>query len=121
MLMRTEKTPEESIETSPAAVAGFATSVSFVFLLLLSALAVYLCWLMTEPFLPVLTWAVALAVVAHPLHAALEKHIRRPNLAALLAVVLVTAVLIVPGTFLIDRAVREGAAGLRTASLFQLG
>jgi hypothetical protein len=37
-------------------------------LLTATALAVYVCYLLTHPFLPALAWALALAVVAHPLH-----------------------------------------------------
>jgi predicted PurR-regulated permease PerM len=92
---------------------GFSRNVSFGFLLVLTGIALYLCWLMTQPFLAAVTWAVALAVIAHPLYDVLEKHVRTPNLAALLAVAIVTSVLIVPGIFLIDTAVREAAAGLR--------
>ncbi len=111
--MRVKENRKDSLETSPFTALGFGRNVSFGFLLALSTLAVYLGWLMTQPFLAVLTWAVALAVVAHPLHAVLEKRVKQKNLAALLAVVLVTAVLILPGIFLLDRAIREAAAGLR--------
>jgi predicted PurR-regulated permease PerM len=103
----------ESSDTSPSANGGFSRNVSFGFLLALTSIALYLCWTMTQPFLSAITWAMALAVIAHPLHDLLERRTGRPNLAALLAVVLVTIILIVPGIFLIDHAIREAAAGLR--------
>jgi predicted PurR-regulated permease PerM len=58
-------------------------------LLVATALAVYLCYQLTRPFLPALAWAFALAVVAHPLHNWLERRLRRANVAAGLAVGLV--------------------------------
>ena len=88
-------------------------NVSFGFLLVLTGLVIYLCWLMTQPFLAAVTWAAGLAVIAHPLHDALERRVRKPSLAAFLAVAIVTVLLIVPGIVLIDRAVREAASGLR--------
>jgi predicted PurR-regulated permease PerM len=111
--MQADAPRQESSDTPPSTNAGFSRNVSFGFLLALTIIALYLCWSMTQPFLSAITWAMALAVVAHPLHDLLEKRSGRPNLAALLAVVLVTMILIVPGFFLIDRAVREAAAGLR--------
>jgi predicted PurR-regulated permease PerM len=115
--MRDKGRPDQD-ETPPADSPGFGRNVSFGFLVVLTGIALYLCWLMTEPFLAAVTWAVALAVIAHPLHAFLKRHIRQPNLAALLAVVLVTIILIVPGIFLIDRSIREAAGGLRELQAF---
>ena len=111
--MPPEERREDSYASDPPDGGDFGKRLSFGFLLVLTALAIYLCWLMTEPFLSAVTWAIGFAVIGHPLYELLEKRIRRPTVAALLAVVLVTATLIVPGFFLIDRAVREAAAGLR--------
>src|SRR5262245_16352612 len=113
-----EEDRRECLETAPASTQGFGKSVSIGFLLALTALAVYLCWLMAQPFLPVLTWAVAIAVVARPLHAALEAQLRNRDLAAFFAVVIVTVLLIVPGIFLIDRAIREAADAVRRLQAF---
>jgi predicted PurR-regulated permease PerM len=55
-------------------------------LLAATALAVYVCCRLAEPFLPALAWALALAVVAHPLHTWLLRRLHRPSLAAGLAV-----------------------------------
>lgn len=59
------------------------------------AVAFYLCWVLIRPFVAVITWAAALAVLAHPLHARLELRVR-PNAAALICVLLVALVIVAP-------------------------
>lgn len=80
-------------------------------LLLLTGIAVYLCWLLARPFLSGITWALALAVVAYPLHTRIERRFR-PNLAALLSVVVIVAVVLAPLAFLIQRAIEEAGGSL---------
>jgi predicted PurR-regulated permease PerM len=75
-------------------------------LLLMTGLAFYLCWLLAEPFLAALTWALALAVVGHPLHRLLEKRLP-PEPAAFVAVLAVLLVLLAPGVFLVQQGVSE--------------
>lgn len=77
-----------------------------------TALAFYLCYLLTRPFLPALAWALALAVVAHPLHERIAHRVRRANLAAGLAVALVAVTLVAPTLFVAQRLVREAAEGV---------
>jgi len=50
-----------------------------------TALAFYLCYRLARPFLPALAWALALAVVAHPLHAWIARRVKNANVAAGLA------------------------------------
>ena len=38
-----------------------------IVLVAVSVLVGWLCWLMVKPFVPAVTWAVVLAVIAHPL------------------------------------------------------
>jgi predicted PurR-regulated permease PerM len=80
-------------------------------LLLLTGVALYLCWLLASPFLPAIVWALALAVVAHPLQPRLERHVRT-NLAALISVSAVVAVLLAPGAFVIHKVVDETSGGI---------
>jgi predicted PurR-regulated permease PerM len=76
-----------------------------------SALVGWLCWLMVEPFVPAVTWAVVLAVIAHPLH---ERILARmpgwPNFAAFLALVAVTVVIALPSAWLVREVVRDAIA-----------
>jgi len=81
-------------------------------LLLLTVLALYLCWLLASPFLAAIVWALALAVVAYPLHRRCELFLP-PNVAALLSVLAVTAVLLTPGAFLLQKFFDEAVAGVR--------
>jgi len=81
-------------------------------LLLLTVLALYLCWLLASPFLAAFVWALALAVVAYPLHRRFELFLP-PNLAALVSVLAVTVVLLAPGAFLLQRFFDEAVAGFR--------
>src|SRR5688572_30398897 len=62
----------------------------------LTILGFVLCTMMAYPFLPALAWAVALAVMAYPLHARLERAITSPNWAAGLSTAVVVAVILVP-------------------------
>jgi predicted PurR-regulated permease PerM len=59
-----------------------------------------------------LTWALALAVLAHPLHSWIARRVHNPNVAAGLAVALVAIVLLVPTVFVVQTLVREVAAGM---------
>src|SRR5262245_30842242 len=76
-------------------------------LFIATALAFYLCYVLARPFLPALAWALTLAVVAHPLRDWIARRIFRPNLASVLAVVLVAATVVAPGLFVTQRLVRE--------------
>ena len=75
--------------------------------------AFYLCWVMVRPFLAVITWATALAVLAHPLHAWFERR-ARPNAAALISVCLVAVVIVAPAVFVSQRLFAELRETLRT-------
>jgi predicted PurR-regulated permease PerM len=75
-------------------------------LLLATCIALWLCWRLASPFLAAITWALALAVVGHPLHDRLASWMR-PNVAALLAVMVVTVVLLAPGIFLLQKGFDE--------------
>jgi predicted PurR-regulated permease PerM len=76
-----------------------------------TALALYLCWLVARPFVSVITWALGLAIVAHPWHRWLERRMR-PTLASLLSVVSVALVLVIPAVAIGQKLFREVNAGL---------
>ena len=79
-------------------------------LLFLTGIALYLCWLLARPFLAGITWALALAVVAHPLHLRLKRWFPA-NPAALLTDIAVVIVLLAPGALLIQKAIEEASGG----------
>lgn len=70
------------------------------FLLALVALALYLSYIVAQPFLNAIFAAVVLAVVFHPLHARMYSFARRPNLAATLSTILVILVVAIPASVL---------------------
>ena len=82
-------------------------------MLLITAIAfgIYLCYRMALPFLPALTWAMALAILFAPLNRWLESKLRRANLAAGVTVLLVALLVVVPTTFMGQRLLQESARG----------
>jgi predicted PurR-regulated permease PerM len=79
-----------------------------------TALGLYLCYLMALPFLPALTWALALAVMFLPVHRWLVSRLKRPGPAAFLSVVAVGLIVVVPAVFLTQRLATEAMAGADT-------
>ncbi len=76
-------------------------------LLALTVLALYLCYLLVQPFLPALAFALALVVFTYPLYQAIARRVHQPDLAAGLAVVavgllVVTPVILVGRTFVVQ-------------------
>ena len=84
----------------------------FVTLLIVLAIALYVCWRMLQPFFNVLLWATVLAVVFYPMHRRVRARTGRPSLAAALSTLLVIVFILLPVTFITVAIVREltGAA-----------
>lgn len=80
-------------------------------LILLTGLGVAICYLLALPFLPALAWSLALAVLFAPLQAWLEARLRRPSLAALVAVLAIGLIVVVPLTFVAQQLVQQTAQG----------
>jgi predicted PurR-regulated permease PerM len=81
-------------------------------LLAATVIALYLCFLLAQPFLPALAWALALAIVARPLHAWIASHVRNPDLAAGIAVALVALTLLAPALLMLHHLLQEVAVGV---------
>jgi predicted PurR-regulated permease PerM len=65
-------------------------------LLAVTAVALYLCWLMLQPFVAVLAWATVLVIVFYPVHQRLHERIKKPSLSALISCLLVILIILVP-------------------------
>lgn len=65
-------------------------------LLLVTAVLLYLCWRMIQPFLSVILWATVLVILFHPVHKRLKQRIKQPWLAALVSCLLVILIILVP-------------------------
>ncbi|HEY7365875.1 MAG TPA: AI-2E family transporter [Methylomirabilota bacterium] len=83
-------------------------------LLALTVLALYLCYLLVQPFLPALSFALALVVVTYPMYQAIARYVRPPNLAAGLAVGAVGLLVITPIIVVGRSLVVQLTAGLKT-------
>jgi predicted PurR-regulated permease PerM len=75
----------------------------------------WLCWQLIKPFVPAITWALVLAVLAHPLHERLLAWVRLPSLAAGLAVVAVTVAIALPASFVVREVGSEAVASVENA------
>jgi len=88
----------------------------------LTAVLIGLCALLTFPFLPALAWAVALAIIAWPLHAWISHFIKNTTAAAALSAFIVTALIVATGTFVVYQIASEAAsAAERTQTLSDPG
>jgi predicted PurR-regulated permease PerM len=81
-------------------------------LLIVLAIALYLCWRMVQPFVNVILWATVLAVVFYPLHRRIRERVGSPSGAAVLSTLLVVVLILLPASFITIAVVRElaGAA-----------
>ncbi len=68
----------------------------------LAALFVFLLYLVFSPFLVSLGWAVVFTIMMLPIHQRIRQRIRGPNLAALASTLVLTALIIVPGLFVLS-------------------
>jgi predicted PurR-regulated permease PerM len=76
-------------------------------LLLATAVALYLCWKMLQPFIEVVLWAVVLVIVFFPIHRRIQARVGSPGWSALLSCLLVIVVILVPLTLLTFAVVNE--------------
>lgn len=76
------------------------------------AVALYLCWLMLQPFVNVVLWAAVLAIVFYPMHRRIQARLGSPSWAAICSTLLVILLILLPATFITMAVVRElaGAA-----------
>ncbi|MGH9957369.1 MAG: AI-2E family transporter [Pyrinomonadaceae bacterium] len=65
-------------------------------LIAVTAIALYLCWLMVKPFVGVLGWASVLVIVFYPIHRRLTTRLKRESLSALISCLLVILTILVP-------------------------
>jgi predicted PurR-regulated permease PerM len=81
-----------------------------VVLVAVTAILLYLCWQLVRPFLGSIAWALALAIVARPLHRWMARRMeKRPGLAAGLTVALIAIVIVAPAVFVGQQLVKEAS------------
>jgi predicted PurR-regulated permease PerM len=79
----------------------------FMTLFVLLAIALYVCWLIIQPFFNVLLWAAVLAVVFYPMHRRILQRTGKPTPAAAISTLLVVVLILLPVTFITVAVVRE--------------
>lgn len=79
-------------------------------LLLATAGVAWLCFQLVQPFLPAVTWALALAVVGSPIHAWIERRIPTNSFAAGLSASVMVLLLAVPAGFVSYQLIRQAQA-----------
>ena len=72
------------------------SNVRWWLLLFVTAICLYLCWRMVQPFLGVIAWATVLVIVFYPVHKRLAQRIGHPSLSALVSCALVILIILVP-------------------------
>ncbi len=87
-----------------------ARSLRPVTLAALTAGLIALCALLAYPFLPAITWGIALAILAGPIHRAIHRRVEGPALSAALSTAVVVAIILVPGGFVAYQISREATA-----------
>lgn len=110
--MATPKASEATTEQNPIATDdwGSRSHVLTLVLLLMTVLGMWLCWRMTVPFLPALVWALALAVLCHPLQVRLERCTGHPSLAAIVTTLIVAALIVAPAVFVLQQLSQQALA-----------
>ena len=79
----------------------------------------WLCWWLVKPFVPAITWALVLAMLAHPLHERMPARFKKwPSISAALAVIAVTLAIALPATLLVRQVGSEAVASIATARKF---
>ena len=76
--------------------------------------AAVFCWQLVYPFLTPIAWALALAVIAHPLHGWIARRIKQPGIAAGAAVFLIAVGLVALASFVGHSILKEAATGAQT-------
>jgi predicted PurR-regulated permease PerM len=99
--------------TSPKRTSTWPNSdhVRFLIVVLATVIGIYLCYLLTVPFLSSLTWALVLSVTFSHAHHKIEMRIKHPNLAAMISVSAILVLVVLPLVFVMQQLIGETANG----------
>lgn len=90
---------------------GSKNHVQTLVLMMATVLGIYLCYKMAIPFLPVLAWALTLAVLFTPLQRWFESKLKFPSLAASVSVLLISLIIVIPAIFVGQKLVLQAIKG----------
>lgn len=85
------------------------------------SLAFYLCWLMLQPFVQVLLWALVLTTSFRPLHARVHARVKNRDLSALVSCFIVLLVIGLPTVLVGFAVIRELTPAVETLQSILLG
>ncbi|MFN0194751.1 MAG: AI-2E family transporter [Aestuariivirga sp.] len=88
-----------------------ADQIRLLIVVLAAGSGVYLCYLLTMPFLASLTWALVLSVIFSPAHHWIESRLRHRTLAALIAAIAIAFLVALPVAFVAQQLAGETANG----------
>lgn len=88
-----------------------ADQIRFLIVVSVTGLGLYLCYLLTLPFLASLTWALVLSVTFSHAHHNIEKQVKHPNLAAGISVAAILLLVVFPVVLVVQQLVQETAKG----------
>jgi predicted PurR-regulated permease PerM len=83
-----------------------------VVLVAVTGLLLFLCALLVQPFFAPIAWALALAVVAHPLHTWIAGKMKSADFAAGVAVLAICIMILAPAVFVTHSIVQEASKGV---------
>jgi predicted PurR-regulated permease PerM len=101
-------------QQEPSSRLGPRTRLRALVLLAITVAGLYICYLLTVPFLPALTWAIALAILFAPAHRRVEAKVTNPNLAATISVLAIGLIVVAPAIVLSERLFEEVVRGTIT-------
>ncbi len=104
----------DETEHTPVQKVGSRSRLRVYVLLAITVAGLVVCSLLLLPFLPALTWAMALAILFAPAHRWVEARVRRPNLAAATSVLWIGLIVVLPLTYLGSRLIAQAASGAVT-------
>jgi predicted PurR-regulated permease PerM len=90
---------------------GSRNHVQTLVMMMATVLGIYLCYKMALPFLPVLVWALTLAVLFSPWQRWLESKLKSPSLAASIAVLLIGLIVVIPAVFVGQQLLLQAVKG----------
>jgi predicted PurR-regulated permease PerM len=91
-----------------------AKQVRWWLLIFITALTLYLCWLMVKPFAGVIAWATVLVIIFYPVHKRIEKRLAKPALSALISCALVILVILVPIALITAAVIKELSSAMQS-------
>lgn len=88
-----------------------ADQIRFLIVVSVTGIGLYLCYLLTVPFLASLTWALVLSVTFSHAHHNIEMRLRHPNLAAGISVAAILFLVVFPVVLVVQQLAQETAKG----------